>query len=103
MKYKFEWDNGNLAKMELVRKSGRIFSIAEIESVFDDKNKIFHESYPDLITQEQRYQVVGKTLKGIVIVLTFTYRNNKIRVFNVWKAKQAKLKLYNEKIANLEK
>lgn len=103
MTYQFEWDNANLAKIDLVKKSGRIFSINEIESVFEDENKHFEESYPDVLTNEQRYQVTGKSNKGIILIITFVFRNRKIRVFNVWRAKQTKLKKYNEKVRNLEK
>lgn len=103
MKYKFDWDDGNIAKIQLVKISGRIFGISEIESIFQDENKIFTESYPDVITGEARYQALGKSNKGTILVVTFVYRNEKIRVFNVWKAKQSKLKNYNEKIRNLEK
>jgi uncharacterized DUF497 family protein len=103
MTYQFEWDNANIAKIALVKKSGRIFSINEIESVFEDENKFFEESYPDVLTNESRFQVIGRSNKDNILIITFVFRNGKVRIFNVWKAKQSKLKKYNEKVRNLEK
>lgn len=103
MIYQFEWDSGNLSKISLVKKSGRIIEVEEIESVFSDVNKIFEESYPDVFTDEKRFQVIGKGNQNRILIITFVYRYGKIRVFNVWRAKQTKLKKYNEKIIKLEK
>ncbi|GAB4019798.1 hypothetical protein [Spirosoma koreense] len=48
----FEWDEGNLAKLELVRESGRLFYRDEIKSVFDDASQLITQTYSDELTGE---------------------------------------------------
>lgn len=101
MNYLFEWDTANLTKMELVKKSGRNFTISELESVFYDKNSITEKTTIDFITSEQRYIIYGKSNENRIICVIFVVRT-KIRIFNFWKAKGSKLKKYNEKIRGME-
>ena len=94
----FEWDEGNLSKLELVRQSGRIFYQAEIESVFDDANQLITLTYNDPKTGEERYMIRGMSNQNRVVSVIFVVRqpDDRIRVLNVWKTKGAKLKEYNE-------
>ena len=102
MNIEFEWDSGNLKKMDLIRKSGREFTIQELESVFYDDSAITEKTTFDFITGEQRYIIYGKSNQNSVICVMFVVRNHKIRIFNFWKAKGSKLKKYNEKIRRME-
>lgn len=90
----FEWDEGNRVKVEKVRISGRGFSIDETESVFADPQRLIETSYPDEKTGELRYKVTGLSNQNRVLSVIFVLRDGKIRIFNVWKAKQTALKEY---------
>lgn len=90
----FQWDAGNLAKLDQVKQSGRNLSVDEIESVFSDPNRLIETSYADEKTGEPRYKVTGLSNLNRVINVIFVLRDGQIRVFNVWKAKQTALKNY---------
>lgn len=99
----FDWDSGNLSKLDLVVKSGRKYYPDEIESVFYDEYKIIGTAKEDLISGEKRFYAIGQSSLKNILVVIFVVRNGKIRVFNAWKAKGAKLKKYNnEKSKQLE-
>lgn len=90
----FEWDEGNISKLEKVRNSGRNLTVDETESVFDDPKRLFRTSYPDEKTGELRYKVTGMSNQNRLISVIFVLRDGKIRIFNAWKAKQTALKEY---------
>ena len=90
----FEWDNGNLSKLEKVRVSGRHFTIDEIESVFDDPEGMVDDGHSDPKTREARYKLTGLSNQNRVLSVIFVFREDKIRIFNVWRAKQTTLKQY---------
>ncbi len=92
MKYEFDWDLGNLHKINIVNKE-RGFSIDEIESVFGDSKHYLEPTYTG-DNGEKRYLCVGKSVKNRVVTIVFTLRNGKIRPFNAWKTKGSKLKKY---------
>lgn len=93
----FEWDEGNLSKMNLIRESGRFFEQFEIESAFEDGNQIITQTYNDPQTEEERYMLRGTSNQNRVISVIFVVRQpgDRIRVLNVWKTKGAKLKEYH--------
>ena len=90
----FEWDEGNISKLEKVRSSGRNLTVDETESVFEDPNRLFLTSYPDEKTGEPRYKVTGLSNQNQIVSVIFVIRDGKIRIFNAWKAKQTALKEY---------
>lgn len=90
----FQWDAGNLTKLEKICSSGRDLTVDEIESVFDDPHRLIESSYPDTQTNESRYKVTGLSNQNRVISVIFVIRNGEIRIFNVWKTKQTTLKRY---------
>jgi len=96
-RYEFEWDSGNLTKMEAVLRSGRFFTREEMESIFDDPLRIVETTDPDPITGETRLIAFGLSNQGQVISVIFVLRNRRIRIFNVWKTKGNKLKRHHEK------
>ncbi len=94
----FQWDQGNLDKLDLVRQSGRYFSVDELESVFVDPFKDLRETYPDPVNGEKRYIMVGTTNQNQVVSVVFVFKgilNDKIRIFNCWKTKGSVLKEYH--------
>lgn len=95
---KFQWDQGNLDKLELVRQSGRYFTVDELESVFTDPFKYLKETYPDPVSNEKRYIMIGTTNQNQVVSVVFVFKgilNDKIRIFNCWKTKGSVLKEYH--------
>ncbi|MFD1145493.1 BrnT family toxin [Larkinella insperata] len=97
--FTFQWDAGNLEKLEKVRASGRFFTVGELESVFDDPEQLVETSYPDERTGEPRYRIIGQSNQNRVISVIFVLRGEKgdeIRIINAWKTKQAPLKRYYE-------
>lgn len=99
--FRFEWDSGNLEKMEKVRASGRDFTQDELESAFHDPYKQILETYPDEISGEPRYLCIGRSNLNRVINVVFVKRTDadgqpKLRIFNAAKTKGTKLKAYNE-------
>jgi uncharacterized protein len=63
----FDWDNGNRAKCS---KHG--LSTAEIESVF--REHLFIGPDAKHSQTEQRHWAIGKTVKGRLVFLVFTFR-----------------------------
>jgi len=96
----FYWDEGNLNKLEKVRNSGRNLTVDETESVFVDPDRLLMTSYPDEKTGEARYKVTGLSNQNRVISVIFVIRDGKIRIFNVWKAKQTALREYYAQTTN---
>lgn len=91
----FQWDAGNIAKLEKVRNSGRNMTVDEIESVFADPDRLIETASPDDKTGEQRYKATGLSNQNRVISVIFVIRNGEFRIFNVWKTKQTTLKKYH--------
>jgi len=91
----FQWDAGNLTKLDNVKRSGRDLTVDEIESVFADPDRLIETSYPDSKTGEPRYKVTGLSNLNRVISVIFVLRDGQIRVFNGWRAKQTTLKNYH--------
>lgn len=91
----FQWDAGNLTKLDQVKQSGRNLTVDEIESVFIDPDRLIETSYPDDKTGEPRYKVTGLSNLNRVISVIFVLRDGQIRVFNGWRAKQTTLKKYH--------
>jgi uncharacterized protein len=91
----FEWDAGNVIHLweshqvrpfeaeEALKDSHAIQAIDEPHSKF-----------------EERFGVIGKTKKGRVLFLVFTFRNSHIRVLHARDTKKKEVKLYEEKIRN---
>ncbi len=99
--FRFEWNFGNLQKLEKVKASGRDFTRDELESIFNDTNKIIGETTTDPISGEQRYICIGLSNLSRVLSVIFVSRIDSdgeptIRIFNGWKTKGSKLKLYHE-------
>ncbi len=82
----FEWDkNKNQANLE---KHGISFEVAV--EVFNDNSA--HET-DRTINNEARIMLIGEVC-GFVLVVVFTYRNNKRRIISARRASKAERKVY---------
>lgn len=70
----FEWDRGNL---EHIKKHNVTY--AECEEIFSNKPLFINEDKTHSGTEE-RFQALGLTNNGRLLFVSFTIRNNKIRV-----------------------
>ncbi|MCW5907305.1 MAG: BrnT family toxin [Chitinophagales bacterium] len=81
MPLKFEWDAGNLYKLNVIN-ADRDISQKDIEHVFDDK---YAFSKPSPHPAERRWKIVGRDLRGRILTVIFTKRKKKIRYVTAWK------------------
>lgn len=87
----FEW-NEDKARSNLSKHG---ISFDEAKTVFDDPLYIdFFD--PDHSTQENRYIIIGESLTGKILLVSYTERKNKIRIISCRKATK------NEKLAYQE-
>lgn len=92
MKKKFNWDQGNLKKID---KNNRDISLTEIESVFSDPFAIHTDD--KYVDGEQRYLANGMSNQGRLISVIYVYRKDKIRPITAWPtSKGKKRKVYYE-------
>lgn len=88
---KFEWDANKAERNR--RKHG--VTIDEAQRVFDDPYAIpFEDS--DHSTAEERFRMVGMATSGILVV-TFTYRHDYIRIISAREASPYMRRIYAEK------
>ena len=73
----FEWDRGNRKKNWVKHR----ISTKESEDLFFDKRS-FTTKDTRHSTIEDRFQILGKTVKGKHLAVYFTVRGNKIRVIS---------------------
>lgn len=93
---KFEFDIGNIHKLKISCEARNIL-FEEVTDPFSDENHKIVESYPDPVTDEERYVCIGKTRSGNIICVIFVVREGKIRPFNVLRPKNRHLNFYHEK------
>ena len=87
----FEWDQQK-AKSNL---SKHRVSFEEAQTVFEDPLYIdFYD--PDHSIEENRYIIIGESLKGKILLVSYTEREDKIRIISCRKATK------NERIAYQE-
>ncbi len=88
---KFEWD---FQKAEINLKKHGI-SFEEAASVFfDDFSRI--KGDPDHSIDEDRFIILGNSNKNRLLTISFTDRNNKIRIINARKSTNNERKQYEE-------
>lgn len=88
----FEWDQGNFDKS--YQKHGVIPS--ETEEVFLDEDILISEDI-EHSQQEDRFEVIGKTLEGIILFLVFTVRGDRIRIISARKVNKKERRQYEQK------
>lgn len=90
--YEFQWDTWNSGKN--FKKHGVSDGECE-EAFFDEKRKILR----DIIHSgdEERYILLGKTKKGIVLFIAFTIRKHTIRIISARPLNHKESHLYEKK------
>ena len=87
-----EWDpakaRSNLAKHGI--------SFADAATILNDE---FTISIPDLgLIEEERFVAVGADARGRILVVSYTYRRNSIRIISARRAAQSERKEYGKRI-----
>ena len=91
MQYNFEWDVKK-AEKNLLKHN---VSFEEAETVFDDILSFTFQD-PDHSIHEEREITIGYSVKNRLILVFFTERNNKIRIFSAREATNKERKKYEE-------
>ncbi len=88
----FVWDKGNSGK-NLKHK----VEDQEAEEPFLDENKVI---YKDLLPSEKenRFILVGKSKQDRLLFISFTYRNNKIRIISARDINRKEVSIYEKAI-----
>ena len=87
----FEWDKGNIDKS--YQKHG--ITPNEAEEVFLDEDILLLEDIKHS-KQEERFEAIGKTIKGNILFLIFTTRKNRIRIISSRRANKKERRLYEK-------
>ena len=87
----FEWDEGNREKNWVKHR----ISTKEPEDIFFDKRSFTTKDVKHS-TVEDRFQVLGKTVKGKYLTVYFTVRSNKIRVISARPMSRKERKQYEQ-------
>ena len=84
----FEWDPAKA--QENLRVHGIDF--ADAVGVFEDGNALTLEDFD--AEEEQRFRTLGLDVLGRLLVVVYTYREEKIRIISAWKASRKQEKQY---------
>ena len=87
----FEWDEYNKTKIRL--KHNTTPEDAE-QTFFNERLIIFDEKHSAI---ERRYQLIGTSNGGRILLIVFTVRNNKIRVISARSASKKERNFYGKK------
>ncbi len=90
MELEFEWDKGNQSK-----------SLEKHGITAEESEQVFFRPYvlkPDgsHSAKENRFNLIGKTDSGKILFMSFTVRNNKIRIISARRADKKERKIYEE-------
>ena len=88
----FNWDKGNIDKS--YAKHG--ITPNEAEEVFLDEDILLLEDIKHS-EQEERFEAIGKIIKGDILFLAFTVRKDKIRIISARKANKKERRQYEQK------
>lgn len=91
---RFEWDKGN--KDKNLRKHG--VTDRESEEVFINKPLLVSLDSKHKTKTETRYHALGRNNEGTVLFITFTVRNDKVRIISSRKANKKERSKYAKKI-----
>ena len=87
----FEWDEGNIDKS--YKKHG--ITPNEAEEVFLDEDILSLEDIKHS-KQEERFEAIGKIIKGSILILAFTIRRDKIRIISARTANKKERRRYEK-------
>lgn len=86
----FEWDDGKAARN--TREHG--VSFEEAKTVFDDEHALLIDD-PDHSAEEERYVLLGLSLRGNILIVCHCYRPGEaIRLFSARKANPSERRRY---------
>lgn len=88
----FEWDKGNIDKNYI--KHG--ITPNEAEEAFLDKELLLLEDIKHSL-KEKRLILIGKNLKEAILCVSFTVRENKVRIISARKANVKERRRYAKK------
>ena len=88
----FEWDKWNIDKS--YQKHG--ISLNEAEEPFLDKELLMQEDIKHS-QKEERFILIGKSFKKIILCIAFTIRENKVRIISARKANIKERRRYAKK------
>jgi uncharacterized DUF497 family protein len=89
---KYEWDS-NKAVANLSKHG---VSFEEAKTVFDDP--LYVDFYdPDHSYSEYRFILLGESIQGRLLFVSYTERNNVIRIISTREATQSERKAYEQK------
>ena len=87
----FEWDSAKAA----ANLSKHAVSFDEAKTVFDDS--LYVDFYdPDHSDQEHRYIIIGQSRQGRLLMVSYTERNDTIRIMSSREVTPAERKDYEE-------
>lgn len=86
----FEWDKGNIDKNFISHN----VTNKEAEEVFNNQPLVSEDIKHS--TLEKRFQALGKTDKGKLLFISFTMRNEKVRVISARDMNKKEVKIYEE-------
>jgi uncharacterized protein len=87
----FEWDEGK-AERNLIKHG---VSFDEAKTVFDDL--LYVDFYdPDHSENEDRYLIVGESVQGRLLIVSYTERGNKIRLISARETTKTERETYEE-------
>ncbi|TAG97968.1 MAG: BrnT family toxin [Oscillatoriales cyanobacterium] len=88
---KFEWDENKAA----VNLSKHKISFEEAKTVFDDP--LYVDLYdPDHSDEEDRYIIVGESLQGNLLIVSYTERGDFMRLISARKVTRVEREVYEE-------
>ena len=87
---KFQWDEGNSEKPKKHRLTSE-----ETEETFFAENKVIFGDWKHSTT-EKRSTLLGKTRKGKLLNITYTIRENRIRVITARPINKKEVSLYEK-------
>jgi hypothetical protein len=95
--YQFEWDKGNIDKNWINHKVSNV----ECEEIFFNSPFLLEE---DLIhfQNEKRYYILGRTNNNRLLFISFTVREQKIRIISARDMSKKERRIYNAKENNSE-
>ncbi len=88
--FEFEWDKGNKDK----NKKHEVEDQESEEAFLDDGRVIYRDTVHS--ESEERFVLLGKTEKGRLLYIAFTYRRKKIRVISARDINKKEVQLYEE-------
>jgi uncharacterized protein len=88
---KFEWDEAK-ARDNLVKHK---ISFEEARTVFDDPLYVDFDD-PDHSQDEHRYIIIGRSNEKRVVIVSYTERNDTIRLISTRRVTRAERKAYEE-------